>query len=226
MYQASVFIIILFSLMNNECARRVPQPKVAAAIPSTPIVTQAKIVESPTTATGCISPKEVAIDLCNHTYPGIWNKAPLTLKNGEEEYFRNHQFVHNELQEIELTDFTNDGKPEALVTINNISGSGSSCSMIHYYLFRLKNKHPTLMWKFTTGCESSCGIKEFDRKEGKLYFELFGNCQVRKGVAKNVGGYFSDIETDSYTKLTFGYQQGKYQLVSRAVEPYEKRLIR
>jgi hypothetical protein len=226
MSQASVLIIILLSLMNNACVRREPQPTVAMATSPTPTVTQTKIEGRPTTATGCKSPKEVAIDLCNHTYPGIWNKAPLMLKNGEEEYFRNHQFVHNELVDIELTDFTNDGKPEALVTINNISGGGSSCSMIHYYLFQLKNRQPILIWKFTTGCESSCGIKEFDIKEGKLYFELFGNCQVRKGVAKNVGGYFSDIETDTYTKLTFGYQQGKYQLVSRAVEPYEKRLIR
>lgn len=231
MHKPGIIFITLIALTINVCdGRRAPQAitvnqtenKIKKPEPS-------PVKESPPPNRTCQSPKEISLDLCNHTYPGIHDKTPIKLVDGKEEYYRNHGFTDNTLQEIRLLDLTNDNQDEVLVRINNITGGGSSCASIHYYLFQLKKRVPILIWKFATGCESSGGLKAFAIEDKQLYFELFGNCRVRKGAADAaedpVYGY-TDIVTTTYTKLKFGFHHGKFRLISRSVEPYEKHEIR
>ena len=80
-----------------------------------------------------------------YAYPGDSSER-ITLVDGKKEQTENED--GGGLGEIEYGDVTSDGKEEAFLRIQPITGGNCQCEMV--FVYTLENEKPKLLWSFDT----------------------------------------------------------------------------
>jgi hypothetical protein len=172
------------------------------------------------------------IDFKNLTYPKIWEKGFVKLKNGcvgedNKEAVGGCEFT---LKELDFVDFNQDGKDEALVKIGNFCGGGSSSYSRTYFIYGFVNKKMILLWKLSEGTRSYCGPKEFEIKGIELIFEVFSKCSVKRdgNFEDEDKEHFSDSDWSAnfYTRFVFGWIGNKFAVKTREIFPFPEKNMR
>jgi hypothetical protein len=169
-------------------------------------------------------------DFKNFTYPKIWQKGFVKLKDGCFGEMITEPGLAIEiytLNSVDFVDFNNDGVDEALIKVAFFSGSGSSGVSENYLLYNLKGKKLNLLWKIGTGVRAYCGTKEYELKDKQIILELFGKCSVKSdGNFDDTGKHTYDYSAFEYTRFVFGMNDNRFGVKSREVLPFPEQDIK
>lgn len=170
------------------------------------------------------------VDFNNFSYPKIWEKGSVKLKNGcfGKEYTSPGLYVEKYyLQKVDFFDFNNDGNDEALVEVYHWSAGGSSGYSENFYIYALQGKKLNLLWKIATGTRAYCGMKEYEFKDKQINLELFGKCALKSdGNFKDSGKHRYDYAAEEYTKFVFGWNGKTFRLKSNEILPFPENDIK
>jgi len=160
------------------------------------------------------------VDFDNLDYPEIGEKFTIRLRKGKYNFESSKHCDWREYTSgaLEFPDFDSDGKPEALVTLNDHSGCASSGVEELFYLYTMSKDKPRLLWSFETGSQSQCGLQNSEIKDSKLTIEVIGDCNYRHKRLFN-NDTASDIEAYNITRFVFGWKASEFQQLSREVIP-------
>jgi hypothetical protein len=117
------------------------------------------------------------VDFGNFRFPGFYDKR-IHLQNGIQEITRECGGTIYTLQDVLYVDFTGDGREEALVSVEDFSGCGSSGVSYNYYVYTIKSGHPFLLWRLATGSQGLAGLKDFKLEGEELIFDVFGDSRI------------------------------------------------
>jgi len=167
-----------------------------------------------------VPPAFKKINFENFDYPAMGSNRTIRLRNGKYEFESTHhcEFHEYEFGSVEYGDFTDDGRPEALVYMSDLGGCGSSGVASLFYLYTSSKGKPTLIWSFETGFQAQCGFQNSVIKDAKLVIEVIGNCTPRHKYLSNEDSA-ADIEAYHVTNFVFGWKNSKFRQVSREVIP-------
>lgn len=126
------------------------------------------------------------ISFRNFTYPGIWHKRKLTLRDGKLEYETQYCTTEINFDDVEYRDLTGDDKEEAIITLRDWTACGSSGISYLTYIYGIRNGKPYLLWKFGTGSESTAGLKSYHLIKRQLVYELFGRYRIVGARAERI----------------------------------------
>ena len=170
------------------------------------------------------------VDFKNLTYPKIWEKGSVKLKNGcyGKEFTVPGLWVERySLESIEFVDFNNDGVDEALIELDFFSAGGSSGVSENFLVYNLKDKKLNLLWKIATGARAYCGTKEYKLKDKQIILELFGKCTLKSnGAFDDKGKHTYDYSAFEYTRFVFGWSGNKFGVKSREIFPFPENDIK
>jgi hypothetical protein len=170
------------------------------------------------------------IDFNNFSYPKIWEKGSVKVKNGcfgQEITQPGLSIERYSLESVEFVDFNADGVDEALIEVIFFSGGVSTGSSENFYIYQLRGQKPNLIWRIATGSRAYCGTKDHELKDRQIILELFGKCTVKSdGNFKDEGKHSYDFAAEDYTKFVFGWSGGKFIEKSREVFPFPERDIK
>jgi hypothetical protein len=169
------------------------------------------------------------VNFKNLTYPKIWEKGSVKLKNGciGEENKTSLGGCEFTLNGVDFVDFNQDGKDEALVEIGNFCGAGSSSYTRNYFIYGFVNKKMTLLWKLSEGPRAYCGLKEYELKGNEIILEVFSKCSVKNdGNFNDEGKHTYDYSAFEYTQFVFGWSGNKFGVKSREVFPFPENDIK
>jgi uncharacterized protein (DUF427 family) len=119
------------------------------------------------------------VDFRNFAYPSFWTRGRIEVRNGTLETETEHCMTEYSVQSVSYLDFTGDGKDEALIQMTDFTACGSSGVSHYYYIYAMRSNRLRLLWRFSTGSEGICGLKDFRVEDRDLVFELYGNCRIR-----------------------------------------------
>lgn len=161
-------------------------------------------------------------DFKNFSYPKIWQKGSVKLKNGcfgesAKTALGGCEFT---LDSLDFVDFTEDGVEEALVNIGNFCAAGSSSFAQSLFIFEVKNKKLKNLWKLNTGSESYCGVKDYKLEGNKIKLEVYSECAVKtSGKLDDICKGHGDMGARYWTRFIFGWQDNKFGVIKREVFP-------
>lgn len=164
-----------------------------------------------------VNGKVRGIDFCNFRFPGFSDKQ-IVLKDGRQEITREYGGTIYTLHDSSLVDLTGDGRKEALVTIEDFSGAGSSGVSYYYYVYTLESGRLLLLWRVTTGSEGLAGLKNFKLDGKNLVFEVFGNSSL---VGNEIvgGGRGGECCPEEFSRITVRWIRGRFRQSSVEVLP-------
>ncbi len=158
------------------------------------------------------------VDFDNFTYPSFHLERNFRLKNGEAEIEKERWSAS--FGAVKYIDLTRDGKEDAIVELTETSVGGSSYTSFSYYIYTLHNEIPILLWKFSTGSESDCGLKQIQVNDRKIILEVFGTCSLHNMSSES---YTGDMEASRFTRFVFGWSGKKFVQEKREVLPYPEK---
>ena len=126
------------------------------------------------------------IDFRNFTFPGIFEKQ-ITLRHGKSANETRNCETQYELDDVSYGDFNRDGNEDAVVSVWDFTACGSSCVTYDFYIYTMKDDRPSLLWKFSSGCQGAGGLKDFRVSGQSLVFELFGKTRIVGAKVQSVG---------------------------------------
>jgi hypothetical protein len=157
-----------------------------------------------------------------YVYPSDSSET-FALVDGKKEQTENEDGAS--LGKIEYGDVTSDGKEEAFLRIQPITGGNCQCEMV--FVYTLENGKPELLWSFETEDRAAGGLKRIYAENGKLIVETFGdtkfendkwNFRMPEGRA---GGLCCPT---AYTKIRFEWNGEKFASISdREIYDYDWR---
>ena len=158
-----------------------------------------------------------SVDFCNFRFPGFYDKQ-IALKDGRQEITREIGGTIYTFHDVLLVDFTGDGRKEALVSIEDFSGAGSSGVSYNYYVYTMRSGRLFLLWRVTTGSEGLAGLKDFKLDGKNLVFEVFGNSSI---VGRHIigGGLGGECCPDEFSRITVAWTRGRFRQVRVEVFP-------
>ena len=157
------------------------------------------------------------VDFCNFRFPGFYDKQ-IALKDGRQEITRDYGGTIYTLHDSWLIDLTGDGREEALVSIEDYSGAGSSGVSYNYYVYTMQSGRLLLLWRVTTGSEGLAGLKDF-RLDGKnLVFEVFGDSSL---IGREItgGGRGGECCPEEFSRITIAWKRGRFRQINVQVLP-------
>jgi hypothetical protein len=157
------------------------------------------------------------VDFRNFRFPGFYDKE-IRLNNGKQEITRRCGGTIYTFQEVLYVDFTGDGGEEALVSVEDFSGCGSSGVSYNYYVYTIRSGHPFLLWRLATGSEGLGGLKNF-RLEGKeLVFDVFGDSSI---VGREIlgGGSGGECCPEQFSRIRVAWNRRTFRQISVKVFP-------
>ena len=162
------------------------------------------------------------IDFKNLTYPKIWQKGFVKLKNGcvgedAKNALGGCEFT---LGSIDFVDFDGDGIDEALVDIGNFCGAGSSSFSHNLFIYQVVNSKLKMIWKLSTGSESYCGVKDYKLEGNEIKLEVYSDCSVKAdGNLDDICKGHGDNGAPYFTKFVFGWLKNKFGVKKQEVFP-------
>jgi len=161
------------------------------------------------------------VDFCNFRFTGFYDKQIL-LKDGEQEITREFGFTNYSLQDVLLVDLTGDGRKEALVTVQDHSGNGSSGVSSLYYVYTIRSGRLFLLWRVMTGSEGFAGLKKFELQGRELVFEVFGEARIvgREFVAEYRG---PECCPEHFSRIRVAWNGRRFRQVEVKVFPHSWR---
>ena len=161
------------------------------------------------------------IDFSSFTYPQFEGKTPVRLKGGKLVFESEGCHTEYSLKGIEYVDFTDDGKEEALVHVEDFTACGSSGVSDYYYVYTMRNNRPHLLWRFATGSEGLAGLKDFKIEGRELVFELFGQQRISgtkpKAAGDNSGG---ECCPRHYTRIRVAWDGRRFRQKNMQTLPF------
>lgn len=157
------------------------------------------------------------VDFCNYRFPGFYDKQ-IVLRDGRQEITRQYGGTIYTLQDVTLVDLTGDGRTEALVSIEDFSGAGSSGVSNYYYVYAIRSGRLRLLWRVTTGSEGLAGLKNFKSERGNLVFEVFGDSTL-VGCEIMGGGRGGECCPEEFSRITVRWMGGRFRQINVKVLP-------
>ena len=161
-------------------------------------------------------------DFKNMTYPKIWQKGSVRLKNGcvgedSKNALGGCEFT---LESVDFVDFNGDGIDEALVDIGNFCGAGSSSFTHSLFIYEVKNNKLNTIWRLSTGSESYCGVKDYNLDGKEIKLDVYSDCAVKPdGKLDDKCTGHGDMGAPFWTSFVFGWQNNKFGIRKREVSP-------
>ena len=157
------------------------------------------------------------VDFRNFSYPGFWSKGHIKIKDGKLSTESKYCMSEYKIESVDYLDLTGDGKEEALVNVSAFTACGSSGVSQYFYIYTIRNGRLRLLWRFSTGSEGICGLKDFHIGKRELIFELFGDCRI--GGIKFAGGGI-ECCPEKYTRIRVAWNGQRFREISSKVFPY------
>lgn len=158
------------------------------------------------------------VDFKNFTYLSFHLERTFRLKNGEAEIEKDRWSAN--FGAVKYVDLTDDGKEDAIVELSETSVGGSSTTSFLYFIYTIRSGKPFLLWKFATGSESDCGLKQIQVNDKKIILEVFGTCSLHNMSSES---YTGDMEASRFTRIVFGWSGKKFVQEKREVLPYPEK---
>ena len=112
-------------------------------------------------------------DFSNFRYP--YGRAGWTLRDSAQEPVRENGIVTEEgylLDRVVYGDVTGDGREEALVVVEGITGGSAVPHWV--FAYTAGDRVPRRLWAFETGDRAAGGLKDVYARDGMLVVELYG----------------------------------------------------
>lgn len=213
--------ILLLMAIISACQRSKSENGNLTISQPSPILSST-ISRTSETQTGKIYSSIRKVDFRNFTYayPGD-SSEKITLVDGNKEQTENED--GGGLGEIEYGDVTNDGKEEAFLRIQPITGGNCQCEMV--FVYTLENEKPKLLWSFDTWDGAQGGLKKVYAKNGKLIVEIFGAAKFENNewdFRMPEGRADGLCCPTAYTKISFEWNGEKFTPVgNREIYDYD-----
>jgi hypothetical protein len=162
------------------------------------------------------------IDFRNFTFPGIFEKR-ITLRGGKSTVETKNCETQYELDDVVYRDLNRDGREDALVSIWDFTACGSSCVSYDFYIYTTRDYRPSLLWKFSSGCQGVGGLKDFRMSGRSLVFELFGKTGIA-GAKIQSAGYNDGGECcpNFYSVVRVAWDGRRFRQVGMKFFPYNE----
>ncbi len=170
------------------------------------------------------------IDFKNFTFPDLlqgMSSKTFTLNKGQ---FRNGKLSASRVYTLRKTyyfDITGDGKDEAVTHIL-AEGCGENCdSHSFFYVHKIENNQPKLIWQIATGSEVLGGLKSIAFNNKQIIIEAFGSCMIQNSLifakydAKNPQ---KNLPSD-YTRFVLAMNGNIFSQTSRDILPFQEKTI-
>lgn len=162
------------------------------------------------------------VNFRNFTFPGIFEKR-ITLRDGKSIIKTKYCETQYELDDVIYRDLNHDGQEDALVSIEDFQACGSSCRSENFYIYTIKNKRPSLLWKFSTGCQGAGGMKDFQISGRSLVFELFGKTRIAGTKVQSVGDdNGGECCPNFYSVVRVAWDGRRFRQISMKFFPYHE----
>jgi hypothetical protein len=162
------------------------------------------------------------VDFRNFTFPGIFEKH-ITLRQGKSTIKTKYCETQYELDDVIYRDLTADGQEDAVVSIDDFQACGSSCRSSDFYVYTIKNNRPSLLWKFSSGCQGAGGLKDFHISGRSLVFELFGKTRIVGAKVRAVGDdNGGECCPNFYSVIRVAWNGRTFRQVSMKFFPYHE----
>ncbi|HEU0299779.1 MAG TPA: hypothetical protein VFR37_10000 [Longimicrobium sp.] len=162
-------------------------------------------------------------DFRNFQY--VHQRVTMRLADGAQPEVRRNGIVREEgyyLDSIAYADVTGDGREEAVVTIEELTGG----SAIPHWVFVYGDgeRNPQLLWSFETGDRAYGGLKDVYADGGKLVVELYGRDRLPsepESLHRDDGTSRGMCCPSLFTRSRYAWNGRAFVLDGAEVLPYE-----
>ena len=165
------------------------------------------------------------VDFRNFTFPGVFEKR-ITLRNGKSTVESKYCETQYALDDVIYADLNHDGTEDAVVSVWDFAACGSSCVTYDFYIYTTNEDRPSLLWKFSSGCQGAGGLKDFRLSSRSLAFELFGKTRIAGTKVQSVGDdNGGECCPKFYSVVRVAWDGRRFRQVSMKFFPYSESTI-